>query len=452
MLKLSGFLLWCIVFNEATAKDTFVVPMIDWIVRVEGTPTQNELTAMQLHSASQLAIDRVNNGTYPDLLPNRIIALDVREDKLSVAVSNPQINNSHKIEIVNSFLQKAVEEMIRFALSGVTLVVGFPISAVSVQTASVGTTFGVAQVSSIAAAVDLSNDVKYPYFTRLNVPNGEYAASTKASVVYYGSIAGRGWTNVAVIATITEYSISEATAFIESSSPEVTIATYQQFLEGINIDIELTQIVQSGARVIYAIVFGDWQSFIEQADEHGLVGDNYVWYVPGSVDGFPFLHPSQETRGAMGNNLYAPESPELESFLDAWYAADPEEYPGAGPAHYPPSTLSYRAYDMIITVAKAIDVLERQGKLDGYISAETWTETVRSLSFTGVSGQVQFRPNGDRIGEFSLDYYSPEADAWIPSAKWSADRGYEVIRDVVWYSNTTDIPDLDIREPFDYWS
>ena len=29
---------------------------------------------------------------------------------------------------------------------------------------------------------------------------------------------------------------------------------------------------------------------------------------------------------------------------------------------------------------------------------------------------------------------------------------YQFVDDVIWYSNTTDIPDLDIRPPFDYWS
>jgi len=68
------------------------------------------------------------------------------------------------------------------------------------------------------------------------------------------------------------------------------------------------------------------------------------------------------------------------------------------------------------------------------------------------TGHVQFDEDGDRIGKVNVVYYNPDIPGWVEFASSSVVDGYNQTGDVVWYTNTTDIPDLDIREPFGYWS
>ena len=344
--------------------------------------------------------------------------------------------------------------MIDFAEQGHTLVTGFPISASAVAAATVGSVYGVAQLSGTSSTEELSKDSIYPYYSRLSVENTGYAYETKDAIVYYSQLQD-GWDNVAVIATITEFTTNLAKTFIDICEPEISITTYQQFLRNeVDISVELGEIKKSKSRIVVALLFADWEPFIAEADKFGLVGDNYVWIVPPTVTGYPFLEPSPVSRGTLGSLYFIPENtPEIENFNEIWDQLDPEKYPGAGPDQ-PASALCYRAYDMMIATAIALTKLEETNELGNnqYISPNRWNEVIRDVSFFGLSGEIAFYPNGNRIGNYSIRYYVPETNSWTTSMIWSEEEGLRVIRDVIWHSNTTDIPDLDIREPFDYWS
>jgi len=49
-LSLQLSFLCLVILNEAGGTDSYVIPMIDWLASVEGPPTQNELTATQIHT------------------------------------------------------------------------------------------------------------------------------------------------------------------------------------------------------------------------------------------------------------------------------------------------------------------------------------------------------------------------------------------------------------------
>jgi len=209
---------------------------------------------------------------------------------------------------------------------------------------------------------------------------------------------------------------------------------------------------KSGARVIMGFIFGEWESFIKKAAEFGLVGDDFVWFVPASVTLVPFSEPSEESRGILGVVDHFPSSSFYsDCFLNAWRSADPLKYAFTGPGTTP-ITLTYRAFDTVVISAMAADIIDKMGLLeDNIVPAQLWADTIRNITFDGLSGIVKFRENGDRIGTHDIINYTPEA-GWNPVGIWSAETGYEVTEDVIWHDNTTNIPDLDIRDPFKYWS
>ena len=49
-------------------------------------------------------------------------------------------------------------------------------------------------------------------------------------------------------------------------------------------------------------------------------------------------------------------------------------------------------------------------------------------------------------------FYNADTNSWERGGLYEPKGGYKELNDVVWYSNSTQIPDLDIREAFDYWS
>ena len=343
--------------------------------------------------------------------------------------------------------------MIKFADAGSTFVVGFPNTQSAIGAAMVGSVYKVAQLSSIASSDELSNEQKYPYFSRVSAVGSGYIEALKSCALFYSSN-GKGWTDVAIIASTNSFTISLAQYLTEIAEPELKIKNFQQILDDAPeyIDVELNEIVRSGARVIFGLIFSRWAEFIELANTYGLVGDHYVWLTPPTVSGFLFTEPSPLSNGVIAATAYLPEeAPLIDLFVNYWQSVDNSIYPYAGPGTKP-SPLTYRAFDMIFAAAYTYDSLEKQGIYGDNIDPELITKTLRNVTFEGISGFVSFYPNGDRIGEYSVQYYNAENDTWITTAKWSFSDGYELIRDVYWYSNTTEIPDLDIREPFDYWS
>ena len=111
-------------------------------------------------------------------------------------------------------------------------------------------------------------------------------------------------------------------------------------------------------------------------------------------------------------------------------------------------------YDYIFAIAKTVEALDNAGELDqARIPPETWTNAFRAVSFEGVTGPVNFDSSGDRIADLGINYYSMEKRRWIVVGKYeNANENLEIFGDVIWHTNSTDLPDIDIRPPFYYWS
>ena len=323
------------------------------------------------------------------------------------------------------------------------------------QAGIVGTVYDIAQLTPLSSSSVLSDKSKYPYFSRLAATGADQSQLMKDIILYYNerSVSG-GWTKVAVISEVVPVTTDWAEKFIEFAAPEVDIVAYRQFLTGEEADVtfELEQVKLSKARVIVATVFGEWEQFIAKADSVGLVGDSYVWITIPSVVAIPFRAPSELSLGTIGIFDYFPPSLQQDQFIELWRSEESAKYPEAGPGTTPIG-LTYRAFDMVITAAIAMQKLDEVGLLgsDERISAELWSSVIRNVTFDGASGFVSFDEVGDRIGPQAIFNYIPES-GWVTVGTWTRANGVEMTKDIVWHSNTTEIPDLDIRDPFKYWS
>ena len=195
-----------------------------------------------------------------------------------------------------------------------------------------------------------------------------------------------------------------------------------------------------------------WDEFIIIADEYNLVGEQYVWFTSDLVVGLPAFSEKAAnlSRGLLGTFQKFPITNNVIEFVSKWNQLDPTKYIGAGP-NIPPIPYTFIHYDAYITIAKAI---QSENLNFNEINGEKWTNSIRNLTFDGVSGKILFDTSGDRITTYSILFYDPEKkiSPWSETAIWDPIDGYQYINDVIWYDNTTTIPDLDIREPFHYWS
>ena len=319
-----------------------------------------------------------------------------------------------------------IEATLEAIEAGITLIMGYSSSSLALSAGNLGKVYDIAQFTDAASTGLISKQREYPFLSRMNINSKSSAMAVKNSILHYASIQD-GWRNVAVIGKPDRFSLDAAVSFINAAEPELKILTFQQFLVGATeFDIELREIKNSGARVIVAFLSFEWSNFVAQADEFGLVGDNYVYYVPSTVVAIPLIN-NTLSRGAIGYNVFVPsDTPQLSLFEELWASADPEEFPQAGGPFNPFQLL---AYDTMLGVAHAMAKLESDGKLHGRIGAELWFNTIRSLEYQATTGLVSFDENGDRIADIEFLYYSPE-DGWIRTAQYSDD-GYSVINDVL---------------------
>ena len=344
-----------------------------------------------------------------------------------------------------------------YSVNNDTFIKGNPISTISVQTGIAAAVYDVAQLSSIANTAELSNKRKYPYYSRISLSTAPQILAIESAILHYAQN-GPGWTNIAIISSTQEYGLSLAFPFIEhiKQHNKIVIETFQQILPlQADLSIEMREIKNSGARVIVSFTLDDWPNLIVHANDFGLVDEHHVWFTSDTVVGLGRLLEDENvrnlTRGAVGTFPFYPESgPLVDSIEERWSALDPTIFVGADQEM---SYFSRLAYDEVQTAARAITKMQAMGRLDSdeRIPAQ-WTDVLRSISYEGITGPISFDDAGDRKPSFNTFYYVSESNEWIRCGFWNEKEGYTEHADVVWFSNTTVVPDLDIHHPFKYWS
>jgi len=328
--------------------------------------------------------------------------------------------------------------------------------------------YDVAQLTGTAATSALSDKTMYPYVSRSSSPSTQETGAAVDLCEYFLENSGLGWNQVAVISTTEAYGVSTARAFIASAEEtNVEVLTYQQFLSGAtNISVEMNEIVRSGARVIVAYVVSDYATIFSAAAQADLLDDEHVIIVANAiVDNsalYTFSNGSintvflEQLRGVIGTTpLLNTDTDRYRRFLAYYQSLDPDEVGGAGPGSSP-GYFNIQAFDLGVLAVYAASEADKQGLFDngGQPSADQWSEIIRGLSIQGATGLIEFNSNGDRIFAISFRNFLPDSGTWPAVGNWSQANGVTIFGDpaIVWPDNTTDIPDLDIRPPFHYWS
>ena len=382
------------------------------------------------------------------------------------------VNNITKIQV-------AIAQTIKLAQAGNTLITGYPLPQTAIPSATVGNVYGVATMSTFAPTSTLSDKNLYPYFSRIAVSIIDNVITSLDTLEYYESIAGYGWKNIGILSTIDPYNLDFGSLVVKfGESRNFNILAYQQILISFDIgnvtvgdiSLELNEIKKSKCRVIYGLTAGStFPSVITAANEFGIVGENYVWVVATPTITVPF-DPLPIAQGTLGLTNYIPPIAKYsECFIKAWQTANPIQFPFAGRGIPPPPAKI--AFDAFLTVALALNKLDQLEMLppplmipptnnmplppqNSTISPQIWSEFIRSVEFEGLTGNVSFKDNGDRIMATSVAFYNLTENRFIEYAVKNniEDDSFIQLRDVIWYSNTTDIPDLDVRDGFYYWS
>ena len=384
---------------------------------------------------------------------------------------------THKLYFLNFFFlifprgKIAVQMFYDWYTKGQRVVVGNPVTDIATTTGIFANVYGMAQLSGSASGPILSNNQTYPYFSRL-VPSAVVQVDAVfAALSYYSelSVGGPiGWNKVAVICTADNYGLAVSQRFIaEATGKGIEVVSYQQYINGAtDVSTEVRQLQNSGARVFVAFTFSGWPTLARAANSTGIIGNNYVWILGDAVTGLAFfLAPDgvtlipdaiENTRGAIGTLTSIPQTGAMfEVFKSLFYGADPAQYPGIGP-NATINNFPVLYFDLPFTIAEALKAMDANGVFDengnGNLTAELWTETLRSLQFEGASGLIAFGEGGNRIINYGLFNWLPERRTWVPVGTYNSLTGLNVTREMIWNDNTTNVPDLDIRPAFNYWS
>jgi len=382
---------------------------------------------------SHLMIDLINNKAcdFPNILPNTNLTLN-------------ELPNFGSYTFV-------IQQMIALADSGQTFMTGFLGDETVEAGAEMGSVYGIATLASYARQNSLGDNRKYPYFSRTSISTNQIVSTTLEGLLAFSEQAGLGWTEIALLADTTDLAIDFIESVIsQAKTTEIHILQYRSFLRGdTEFDLDLNLIKDSGARIIVCAVTDNFNLLVERAHELGLIGEHYVWILSDFIYGTSFESFGHLESGMFWAFDYFPESHYKECFSEYWRNADPEIYPLAGNDTIPPTTV----FDLFLATAIAVDTLDKMEMLDGqYISPQLWSDAIRNINAEGLGGQLSFTKTGDRIGLTSLKYYDANMNDAVDVAIKEPGKPLEFIGDIVWFSNTTEFPDLDIRPPFHYWS
>lgn len=434
--------------NGAT-KD-LVIPLVGWddtrvpvrnatVRGSENFEFYRRVSWQQSLTAIQMVIDQTNDN--PTLLPGYHVSVEQFSTDFEKALGVKQIMNIARQNFSFCMGNYESETLI---FSGVA-----------------ATEFEVAQLSASAPSAALDNTMKYPYVSRMVESSSVHGMVFGDLLHSMAEEGGIGWSDIAILASGEKYGLELANAVIKyvEEDPSLQIATFQQYNEELGSPtVQLNEIKRSGARVILYLAFADLGDLLDAAEEIGIVGPDYVWVVSDysyavNFEAVPEATRTVNSRGFLAVAAYVPLSPELIGFLTAWNTANTTQYPGSGPApeNFPtPYTLG--SVDMARTAVYAAHALHQEGILP-QASAEDWTRAIRQVNFTGISGPVTFGEHGDRQQTFGIYNWITEDVSWHPVSLWTRSGGIQPTnRSIVWPNNSTEMPDLDIRPPFSYWS
>lgn len=196
---------------------------------------------------------------------------------------------------------------------------------------------------------------------------------------------------------------------------DIRIVVSASFVSGtINITAQIQDVKQSRARIILFIgTITDQQSVIDSSLNEGLYGIGYQWIgIHASMYKALYLNSTggiipqyyQWAQGFIGLQNFADVNSEIyRQYAQRWAAAPYDPETSTIDPHYI-SPIANFAYDACFMFAYALHHMIEVLHLDPMAmeNRELYLETLKNVSFIGVSGHVSVDQNGDRLAPFSI--------------------------------------------------
>jgi len=405
-----------------------------------GEVFQADEETLAIFTGYRLAIEDLNANS--NILPNTRIVPEAHDTQGTVA--------------------GALSGLVDGDANGLKVMVGPSFSDQSLIAAVASGVYDILLVSHTSSASSLSDPLLYPLFVRA-VAADTFQARIMVDVIdyYFEETQEDNWREVGIICTADDYGVGGAKDFIDKAT-NMTIETvaFQQFLVGAtDVEVEVRELGNSGARVFVAyMVSSDYQTMIIEADDQELVGDFYVWICSDGCateesfvdeESGRFIKKFQTlSLGYMGVLPQGGTGDLYEEFLDRWTDLDPDVYFGAGPGTEPPlfSLLSYEA-----TFAAAMAVQSEFEKANFQPNGTALYGSALANEFTTLTGLFKLEENGDRQAAYQVVNLYPDRE-FVQTFSWDVNNELVPIAPTRWHDGSTNIPDLDVREEFDFWS
>ena len=318
-----------------------------------------------------------------------------------------------------------------------------------------------------STSVILSDRITYPFFSRI-VPPDDYQAKVFIDILnyLYKESGLPQYLEIGILAIAGPYGISGAQQL--TNSKELTIKTYQQFLEeSTDVTVEINELKNSKARVFIVIIANppDAQIVLRTANDYGIIGESYIWFCFDgcAIDYIFHVGFTSEVQddlrlyasGMIGVNLPTSKGTYYEETYANWLTLDPAIYPAAGPD----TSMSVDAqyfYDVVIFVANvfhnliAADGMDENGKIT--ITTEEFYNILTNTSAVGCTGNISLDYLGNRNPSYNILNLREDAEGFQIIGSWDSVTKLTLDEKIEFNGGSTKVPDIDIRPPFNYWS
>lgn len=303
------------------------------------------------------------------------------------------------------------------------------------------------QISALPVGADLSDKTTYPYLARVNPPDEYQAAALADLMVLYG------WEQAFVIYSNDDYgepglqdlqnSIKGTNITLYSSVINSAATSFTSIVENVQAAIATNRV---RIFIIYIQSASVGVGLMNALNTAGLVGNStgniYIamYAITYTFSGnqasyntvkYPFM------QGVVGLTTRGPVPGELYTYLnETWNEANTTIFPGSRPNA---GSYWYQA-DAILTYAYALDELIKEGWDFDSINGTTLMAQIVKSNFSGVTGQVYFDQNYDRVGDYVWYNFGPTTASFsTPVAYYSAATGTTIFQpdqELIFYGNT----------------
>eukprot|EP01102_Stenamoeba_stenopodia_P016362 TRINITY_DN5718_c0_g1_i1.p1 TRINITY_DN5718_c0_g1~~TRINITY_DN5718_c0_g1_i1.p1 ORF type:complete len:818 (-),score=112.47 TRINITY_DN5718_c0_g1_i1:92-2545(-) len=364
-------------------------------------------------------------------------------------------------------------------------VVGPPRTSLNLVTAVTGGDFFMPTLSPTATIRDLSDKTTYPYFLR-TIPSDTLQAQAIIQTCLHFK-----WKEVAVIATTEAYSVSITQDLAtQAALNDIKILTSIYFNSGkTDLSVELENIRATGVRIIVAVMLlNDFRNLMYIAEKSELTGPPYVYLgTDGTSSPTIAINPNGErnktvekaVRGSLATSPRIRGGLNQTKRIDKLYsrlikglmkgvsATDFRLGPYATYTYDAVFTYAYaiKSYlssnpstaNLPTSVVSSIEYVGQTSTNSDLIDRRVLLRELLKVDFQGLTGRIQFLPNGDRTNaEYSINNFRRGKNATIVLEEvgvWRYQTNEVTIyEDIEWPGDENKVPDSTPKGPVDYYN